>query len=196
MKAKSAFWVISYMFVQGLGCFSILQAQELRPDSTQLRAFETFNSQYGYQVYWSPKTGTPEAIFGAVTKQARVTDAVEQQPEKLARRFLKNQTAIFKMKQDLEDLEISRIRSVRGITHVDFQQKYQGVPIVGAKYFLHIDEADKSVPMVNGYYYSKIIIENKPDNTTTPNIEAGVAIEHALNSVEIVKNDLDKRNLV
>ncbi len=179
----------AYVFT---GIFSILQAQGIGPDSTQLAAFESFNRGHGYQVYWNTKTGTPEAIFGAkVQNRQRLPGTVGLSSEKVARKFLFQHRDIFKMRANLSDLEISRVRYSKGIAHVRFQQTYKGVSIVGGEYFVHVNETDKGIHMANGRYFPNVQLKNKPDGTVTPAISENVAIETARHGVEIDNVPMD-----
>ncbi len=188
-QIKSLMLLVVYFLI---GIFSILQAQGRGPDSTQIVAFKSFNRGHGFQVYWNTKTGVPEAIFGAkVQQRIRIHGSEGLSPEKVARKFLIQHRDIFKMQTNISDLEISRVRNIKGIAHVRFQQTYNGIPIIGAAYFVHVNNTDKSIHMANGRYFPEVRLANKPEGAITPAMSENVAIEAARTAVKIDNVPLD-----
>ncbi len=125
-------------------------------DSTQISAWNSFKTQNpgNWTIRWNDKSGTPAVIYLGKTKQFKGT------AKEIASSFLKENHKLIKMKADLSDLKFVRTLSHRGINDVKFQQTFNGIPVEGAEYMVHI-LSDGSIDMINGTYYPKINISGK-----------------------------------
>lgn len=146
---------------------------QVLPDSVQLRAWSQFNENYQnkWALRWDEQTGTPASIYGAKSvPYSSLTD-----PEEIARQFLKDHRVIFRMKSDLSDL--SRLRSIesRGVHVMDFQQFYNGIPVLGGEYSVAVG-SDKAIQMVAGKYYASVSCNTTPEITPVQAIEAGLNV--------------------
>lgn len=164
--------------------FSLAQ---VAPGEEQIKAWQAFNEQSGnkWTLRWNEKTGTPAVLYGPKT----VSYLSINQPEEIALQFLKDHRAIFKMKSDLSDL--SKIRSLEsdGVTVIDFQQNYNGIPILGAEYSVAVG-ADKSIIMTAGNYFPSISCNTKPA------ISKEQVMERSLKATNIKKKILVTQRLI
>ncbi|QXD15826.1 hypothetical protein GQ464_002435 [Rhodocaloribacter litoris] len=128
-----------------------------QPDTAQRAALDAFTARHGasWHIRWNEHTGTPASIFWGKTLPFTGT------PLEAARTFLQENHKLFKMRSDLSDLTHIRTQAHRGIHHVKFQQTYQGLPVEGAEYLVHIHE-DGGVDMANGTYYPTIQAPTRP----------------------------------
>jgi Zn-dependent metalloprotease len=140
------------------------------PDSTQIKAFEKFNSRNGKWVLrWDQQTGTPAVMYGSKS----ISYASLENKEQIARQFLKDQSAIFKMKNDLSDLSKLRDLETKDSYVIDFQQYYKNIPIHTAQYSVAVG-TDKTVYMAAGKYFKKISCKTTPTITSEQAIEIGI----------------------
>jgi vibriolysin len=73
--------------------------------------------------------------------------------EKAAKEFLKSQRELLHM-SGAEDFDaVSSVTDSLGQTHVKFQEKYRGLPVVGGEYIVHADKNGK-VTAMNGRFIS------------------------------------------
>lgn len=103
-------------------------------------------------VTWSPRTGTPDSMYGAFTAPGETS-------ERLARQFLSDNADLFVMSRDVADLELVRtVESPLG-HHYAFAQTYKGVPVYGAEVSVHYDQSGRVVA-VNNLYVPAIEIDS------------------------------------
>jgi Zn-dependent metalloprotease len=96
-------------------------------------------------VSWNARNGTPETIFG------KVGTAVGKPSEKAARRFLADNSQLFKLSGGTADLELARsVESPIG-THVVFEQRYGGVRVYGAEAAVNFNRAGEIIAVGNTY---------------------------------------------
>ncbi len=161
-----------------LASFALAQ---VLPDNAQQEAWQHFNQQHGGKVFirWHAETGTPATIYGFKSKPY----AGLNRPDEIARQFLKDNRAIFRMDGDLSDLVLLRAFEDNDVYHIDFKQTYDGIPVYGAEYSVAVG-ADKTIHMAGGRYYT---------NTTAPAnavISEEEARERALAFFNMEKSDL------
>lgn len=132
------------------------QAQE-RPSEAKKAQWEQFKANEGnaWNIRWKGQTGVPRVISNGLTK------AYSGNPESIATQFLGEYRELFSMKEGLADLQHSKTQTHRGVYHVTLDQFYQGVPVEGGEYKVHIRESGQ-VDMANGHYFSNINISTKP----------------------------------
>jgi Zn-dependent metalloprotease len=133
-----------------------------QPDAAQRVALDAFTARHGdsWRVRWNERTGTPASIFWGKTRPFKGS------PVEAARAFLRENRELFGMPPDLSDLRHIRTQTRLGINHVKFQQTYQGLPVVGAEYLVHVHE-DGGVDMANGVYYRAVRAPTRPALTAT-----------------------------
>lgn len=171
-------WVIR--FLVAFFAFANTVFGQLVPDSLQLQAWEDFKNRNQGQwiVRWDKETGTPASIYGSKTPVLNSRGT----PEEVARQFLKENRAIFKMKEDLSDLVVLRSIEDNGVFHIDMQQTYQGLRVYGGEYSIAVG-ADKAIQMLAGKYYAHI---QSPIN---PTISLHQATNSAMTALGITSVD-------
>jgi Zn-dependent metalloprotease len=142
------------------------------PDSVQLVAWNSFKQANpgNWAIRWDKKTGVPASIYLGKTKP------YSGNPQQIAQIFLKENSALTKMKADVSNLKLLRVLAHYNISDVTFQETYNGMPVEGAEYQVHI-EADGCVDMANGTYYPSI------DAPPTAQLTGDVAITNAKNDI-------------
>ncbi|HUS12251.1 MAG TPA: PepSY domain-containing protein, partial [Pyrinomonadaceae bacterium] len=118
-------------------------------------------------VTWNPQTGTPESIFGELS---RTNDRVSA---KIARRFMSDNAPLFKLKQGGDDLALVQDLDSPMGRHFVFQQNFQGVPVYGARSAVHFNKAGIVVG-VNNTYVPNIYLP-----TSSPSVTKESALEIA-----------------
>ncbi|MBW8036640.1 MAG: hypothetical protein FVQ79_13710, partial [Planctomycetes bacterium] len=168
-----------------LAAFASFALAQVLPDSAQQEAWQHFNQQHGGQVFirWHVETGTPATIYGFKSKPYATLSG----PEEVARQFLKDNRAIFKMDVNLSDLVLLRAFEDNGVYHIDFTETYQGIPVYGAEYSVAVG-ADKTIHMAGGRYYADI---TAPSDAI---ISEEKALEQALAFFNMEKSNLRELN--
>jgi Zn-dependent metalloprotease len=77
---------------------------------------------------------------------------------------------MFKMKESLADLQVTKLEERFGLIHVIFQQYFQDIPVEGGIYGVHMTK-DKKVYFAAGEYYDNVGL-----STVTPAISLAQAI--------------------
>jgi Zn-dependent metalloprotease len=178
-----------YIFLLLVLCgFFNFSFSQVLPDSTQLKAYENFNTRNGKWILrWDQQTGTPAVMYGSKSKSYSSLENKEQ----IARQFLKDQSAVFKMKNDLSDLSKFREKETNEGAVIDFQQYYKNIPIYYAEYSVAVGP-DKTVYMTAGKYFKNISCDTKPVITSDQAIDIGIKAMDLKNESEIYS----KTNLV
>ncbi len=142
--------------------------------TTRLSKTEQFknNSSADWNIRWKGETLVPRVLSNGLSK------AYQGTPESIARQFLKDHNEFFAMNKELNDVQFKQSKTHRGVTHVTFNQYYNGMPVEGAQYKVHI-RADGRVDMANGYYYPDINISGRAS------VSPGSAMNTALGDLEI-----------
>ncbi|MEK6301129.1 MAG: M36 family metallopeptidase [Acidobacteriota bacterium] len=104
-------------------------------------------------VSWNKRTGTPESIFGKLSRP------MGDPSEMTARHFLAENAQLFKMRGETEDLDLARSFESPLGEHFVFEQRYQGVPVYGAQAAVHFNRAGEVVA-VNNTYQPGIALES------------------------------------
>ena len=137
-----------------------------RPDVRSNWEVFAAKSNVPVAVTWSPRTGTPDSMYGAFTAPGDAS-------ERLARQFLSDNADVFAMRRDVADLELVRaIESPLG-RHYTFAQTYKGVPVYATEVSVHYDRSGRVVA-VNNRYLPAIEIDS-----VEPAIDSGEAIATA-----------------
>lgn len=162
-RIKNGYTIESVIIVLVIGLFtSVPIFSQTIPDSTQITTWEAFNRSYGgkWIIRWNKQTGTPAFIFGHRTKPYRGT------PQEIAKRFLRENIVVLRMKPDISDLIIDKIRVSKNVTHIKLKQFFQGLPVYSGNYSVHI-ASDGSIHMVNGNYFPDVMVETSPEIMAT-----------------------------
>lgn len=106
----------------------------------------------GVEVYFDRDLGTPRMISGRPSAAAGgVARAVTDTPRSVARKFLHQNRALYKLENPDQELAVVREDIDRlGKRHVRLMQTYAGIPLWGHEVAVHL-ERDNSVYMVNGH---------------------------------------------
>jgi Zn-dependent metalloprotease len=114
---------------------------------------------------------TPITVFG------NTTEPIHGLPAKAARAFMAQNRQLFKMHKGLKDLKLIHVsKSDNSMRDVRFQQLYQGLPVFGAGYSVHI-RPDGRIDMANGHYYHNIHV------STSSKIPSSIAKQKVLNDL-------------
>lgn len=169
--------VFSLIFFFFFTTFSFCQ---VLPDSSQFEAWKNFNDSYlgKWIIRWHEETGTPATIYGYKTEPINFADA-----EAIARQFLIQYRTIFKMQESLSDLTLLRRLQDNGLTHIDFQQSYKGIPVLGGEYSVAVG-SDKAIQMVGGRYFPNV------QASTTPTISKQNARNNAAAFLKISPSNI------
>ena len=144
---------------------------QVTPNPAQIIAWEQFNSNYGnnWTIRWDEDTSTPASLYG------HKTTSYFGNTVNVARSFLIDNRAIFNMRDDLADLVVKQIRESHGVTHIKFGQNYNGVPVYGGEYAVHIG-SDNRVHMANGRYFPEIQVGVSPSLTDAQAIDYATSL--------------------
>jgi len=82
-------------------------------------------------------------------------------PEDAAKKFLKDNSAVFQMDPEIKDLQIESIKESLVGYHVQFNQIFGSLPVFNGGIEIHL-EKDKSVFLVHSYYLPNIKISTLP----------------------------------
>lgn len=106
----------------------------------------------GVEVYFDHDLGTPRMISGRPSAAAGgVARAVSDTPRIVARKFLHQNRALYKLENPDQELTVTREDIDHlGKRHVRLTQTHAGIPLWGYEVVVHL-ERDNSVYMVNGH---------------------------------------------
>ncbi|MEW5923108.1 MAG: M4 family metallopeptidase [Candidatus Zixiibacteriota bacterium] len=128
----------------------------------------------------SPDFGTVETVSGRFT----VADGASFADK--ARSFVASRQTDFKIQQPAQELElISEKTDNLGLTHVRFQQVYQGVPVWGCQTIVHF-ENDRTIYIIGG------------QTIPTPQMSVAASIDDASAeqlAIDALKDQLTEKNL-
>jgi len=155
-----------------------------RPEQTGPQA--AFNqlqarSNSALTVNWDARSEVPNFLTGldpAARLPYRPTAAELGNPIAIARGFLDENRALFKLRSVAEELQFLRNEADKqlGWSHVRMSQVYQGLPVFGYQLVVHLD-AQNQVVTVNGHFRPGI------DLDTTPKIAQADAEQIALDDL-------------
>jgi bacillolysin len=133
----------------------------------------------GLDAHWDPRTGVPNFIAGkdAVTLLPYTPSAAERgNPAAIARGFLDENRALFKLASASDQLSILRVEPdvQLGYAHVRMAQMHNGVPVFGKQLVVHLD-ARENVVAVNGQFVPEINVATQP--TIAPNDAERIALD-------------------
>jgi Zn-dependent metalloprotease len=124
----------------------------------------------GLDAHWNEQTGIPDYIAGsrANTVLPYTPNAIERgNPVAIARGFLDENRALFKMSSALDQLSVLRVEpdSQLGYAHVRLNQTYHSIPVFGRQLVVHLD-AQENVVAVNGQFTPDIHVATQPSITS------------------------------
>lgn len=126
-----------------------LSNEEKEPTQEQLRAGKGVGS-----ILWSKKTGGPRHIRGNLTAPSR------EDPQTIARRFLKEKKVLYGIKDPDEDLGIKTIINGRYDTTIHFQQMYKNIPVEA--YLVVSILPNGVIHAISGEYYADLDVNIIP----------------------------------
>jgi Zn-dependent metalloprotease len=145
----------------------VLQSQCLNAG----RARSSSHSQSGKVRFLGTDPGQPIPQPAKLSSSASVEEA--------ARGYLAVCGSLFGLQDQAKELVVERFKPLdRGREMVRFQQVYQGVPVFGGEFIVHVDNA-KNIVSVSGKALPGIAV------TTRPAVDAATARRNALQSVAI-----------
>ncbi len=120
----------------------------------------------GLDVHWDTRTGTPDFLAGrdATTVLPYTPSAAERgNPAAIARGFLDENRALFRLTSASEQLSVLRIEpdTQLGYAHVRLAQMHNGVPVFGKQLVVHLD-AHENVVAVNGHFVPDLNVATQP----------------------------------
>lgn len=148
----------------------------------------------GLEAQWDEQTGVPRFISGrdpATALPYTPTAAERRNPTALARGFLDENRALFKMTSATEQLSVLRVEEDMqlGYSHVRLNELYKGLPVFGKQLVVHLD-AQENIVAVNGQFAPDINVE------TQPSINPSQAEQVALDDLLEVQLEPDERSRV
>ncbi len=134
-------------------------------------AFTTMQSRAigGLDAHWNERTGVPDFVAGkdpTVFLPYTPSAAERGNPAAIARGFLDENRALFKLTSATDQLALLRVESDMqlGFAHVRLNQTYHNIPVFGKQLVVHLD-AQENVIAVNGQFAPEIIAETRPSQT-------------------------------
>jgi Zn-dependent metalloprotease len=147
-------------------------AGELPGAKTARAAFERLQARASGQldVHWSETTGIPDFLTGAdpATRIPYTPTAAERgNPLAIARGFFDQNRALFGLTSADAELQFVRLEPDHQLAfkHVRMAQVYQGLPVFGKQFVVHIDQHEQIVA-VNGQFTPGITVATQPILTT------------------------------
>lgn len=143
---------------------------EGEPDEEVSEYLEKFKSEHNKEelaIHWHPSTGTPTAVFGKLAK-------FDIASEGNAREFLRKNKDLFKFRDNLEDLTLSRCFESAIGKHFVFEQRYKGKTIAkDGLVEVHFNHNGEIIAINNTY------LPNIKLDSVTPNINKEQALAFA-----------------
>ncbi len=132
-------------------------------------------------VNWDARSAVPNFLSGLepATRLPYQPTAVERgNPIAIARGFLDENRALFKLRSVAEDLQFLRNETDKqlGWSHVRMSQVYRGLPVFGYQLIVHLDTQNQVVT-VNGHFHPGIELD------TTPKVSQAEAEQIALDDL-------------
>lgn len=117
-------------------------------------------------VHWSEETGIPDYLTGAdpATRLPYTPTAAERgNPAAIARGFLDENRALFRLRSADDELRLLRLEPdlQLGFAHVRMEQIYHGIPVFGRQLVVHLDQ-DEAIVAVNGQFVPEIAVATQP----------------------------------
>jgi bacillolysin len=136
----------------------------------------------GLDVHWDTRTGTPDFLAGrdATIVLPYTPSAAERgNPAAIARGFLDENRALFRLTSASEQLSVLRIEpdTQLGYAHVRLAQMHNGVPVFGKQLVVHLD-AHENVVAVNGHFVPDLNVATQP--TLAPEEAERIALDDLL----------------
>ncbi|MGK9370143.1 M36 family metallopeptidase [Melioribacter sp. Ez-97] len=146
---------IKYFFNVLFTWFSLLVIvhSQVLPTEEQKNEWKKFKKQdlAEWSISWDNRTGTPSFLYGPGISKYK-GDA-----KTIAKNFIEEIIGLFLKTETASNFEISKTKTVNGISHVRFQQNYKGITVYGAQYIVHINK-DNEVYLANGKFFRDISI--------------------------------------
>ena len=122
-------------------------------------------SSAALNVHWNGATDVPDFLTGvnAADRVPYTPSAAERgNPSAIARGFLDENRALFKLTSAADDFATLRVENDAqlGDAHVRLTQTYKGIPVFGKQVVVHVDKQDRIIA-VNGDYIPEIAVPTK-----------------------------------
>ena len=151
------------------------------PTEAQKSEWKKFKKQdfVKWSISWDNKTGSPGFLYGPGISKYK-GDA-----KTIAKNFIEEIKGLFQKTEKANDFEIIKTKTVNGISHVRFQQNYNGIPVYGAQYIVHINK-DNEVYLANGKFFRDISINTTAKIKTDDVIKIlGKEIKGSIKDLEV-----------
>lgn len=155
-------------------CLTSSSAQvEVRREPMQSQRFAALQLQ-GANVQWDDRTGAPASIRGETLVPAGRRLGNSKDFEQNALAVLKDLSAVYRMKDALNELSVKRTSTdSMNYHHVRVKQTFGGLRVIGAELIVHFNEQDTPY-QVNGRYFPDLATDKQPAITPA---QATVAAE-------------------
>jgi len=139
------------------------------PSPDLIRRWQEFAARTkAHSVFWNPKTGTPEGMFGELSQASGKKAAAA------AREFLRANHALFNMRYDVADLDDAASLDTPMGSHAAFQQVFEGVPVFGARTTVQFNRDGVVVAVANTYVPGVFV----------PSVNPAISKDEALNAAD------------
>jgi Zn-dependent metalloprotease len=108
-------------------------------------------SEKRLKIRWTRRSG-----IRGMTK-AIPSEPASGAPEEVATKFLSQNRQLLGIEREVGELKVAEFIESKGISHIRFQQVYQGLPVYGAEISVHVDNANQ-VQVVNGEYLTDLTL--------------------------------------
>jgi Zn-dependent metalloprotease len=153
-------------------------AQPTPPQPADLIASLRAQTGDGLRIAYHAETGKLRFIGAGDGQPLRQPAALAPgaTPEQAARQFLAAYGALFGLGDQAQELTVMRAAAERGAAFVRFQQRYQGIPILGGELIVNLDQ-QRDVRSVSGELLPNLRLN------VTPRISAAAARDRALAAI-------------
>ena len=148
---------------------------EVIPMKSQMSAWDSFKeSNETWKISWGTRSRVPSSLIGT---PKFVTNG---SPEEVARTFIESNEQLLSIYNSREKLALQAVDDRVRYKSVIFQQTYEGIPVTGAVYVIHMDSENK-VYYSTGDYFDDVSLE-----VTVPSVSL-------LQAIEFAKSDLGEK---
>lgn len=154
-----------------------LAAFETRQETMSQRSISALNTlrekaSGSVKIRWNSRTGAVHSVRGLLTESQ--TGSAQD----IADRFLAENRELFGLTADRSEMHLASVEEQQGIKHVKYQQRYQGLQVVGTELTVHIDQTNR-VQMVNGNYFPDMQVD-----MAVSAIAENTAVDTALQAIQ------------
>lgn len=139
----------------------------------QLKQIDLQNS-----IRYNEKTNLPIAIYNVNSHQ------YSGKPEEIARQYLLENKTLFKLKDNLDDIQITKVKQSPAGYHVGFIQNYKSIPVMRSETVVSINRQNRISMVVNGYK-PNISVNTNPGVNKEQALQLAKQAVGAINSKEV-----------